>query len=96
MNIRRVALTINGAERFVFCNPEKDTLADVLRRVGLTGTKIGCNVGLCGACSVIYDGKLIRSCVKKMKNVEDYAEITTIEGIGSPNYPHPLRWPEGR
>lgn len=91
MNIRRVALTINGAERFVFCDPEKDTLAEVLRRVGLTGTKIGCNVGLCGACSVIFNGELIRSCVKKMKNVEDYSEITTIEGIGSPNYPHPLQ-----
>ena len=89
MNIRRVALTINGAERFVFCDPEKDSLADVLRRVGLTGTKIGCNVGLCGACSVIFDGKLIRSCVKKMKNVEDYSEITTIEGIPCSACPDP-------
>ncbi len=66
MIIRRVALTINGAVRFAICAPEEDSLSDVLRRVGLTGTKIGCNVGLCGACSVIFNGKLIRSCVKKM------------------------------
>ena len=52
MNIRRVPLIINGAERFVFCDPAKDTLATVLRRVGLTGTKIGCGIGICGACSV--------------------------------------------
>ena len=78
MNIRRVPLIINGAERFVFCDPAKDTLATVLRRVGLTGTKIGCGIGICGACSVIYNGKLIRCCTKKMKNVEDNAVITTI------------------
>jgi aldehyde oxidoreductase len=91
MNIRRVPLIINGAERFVFCDPEKDTLAIVLRRIGLTGTKIGCNIGICGACSIIYNGKLIRCCTKKMKNVEDNAEITTIEGIGTPNHLHPLQ-----
>ena len=48
MNIRRIPLIINGAERFVFCDPDKDTLATLLRRIGLTGTKIGCllrNIG---------------------------------------------------
>ena len=91
--IKRIPLTINGAERFVFCDPEKDTLADALRRLGLTGTKIGCNKGLCGACTVIYNGKLVRSCVKKMKTIADCDEVITIEGIGTPMHPHPLLLP---
>ena len=91
MKIRRMALIINGAERFVFCDAEKDSLAEVLRRIGLTGTKIGCNIGVCGACSVLLEGQVVRACAKKMKNVADYAKITTIEGIGSPDHLHPLQ-----
>ncbi len=91
MKLRKIWLKINGANRMAVVNPEKDSLADVLRRMGLTGTKIGCNAGQCGACSVILDGKLIRSCVRKIKNVPDYAEITTIEGIGTSQNLHPIQ-----
>lgn len=91
MNIRRIPLIINGAERFVFCDVEKDTLATLLRRIGLTGTKIGCNIGICGACSVILDGEVVRACTKKMKNIKDNSEIITIEGIGTPFNLHPLQ-----
>jgi len=91
MALRKMWLKINGATRILVCDPEQDSLADVLRRIGLTGTKVGCNAGQCGACSVILDGKLVRSCVKKIKNMEDYAEITTIEGIGTPLNLHPLQ-----
>jgi len=89
--LRKVWLKINGVNRMLVCNPEKDSLADVLRRIGLTGTKIGCNAGQCGACSVIQDGKVIRSCIKKMKTVPDYSEIITIEGIGTPQHLHPIQ-----
>ncbi len=82
---------INGLERFVTCDPEKDTLAEVLRRLGLTGVKIGCGTGQCGACSVILNGKVVRSCTKKMKSVPESSEITTIEGIGTPQHLHPLQ-----
>ncbi|MDO4552282.1 MAG: molybdopterin-dependent oxidoreductase [Bacillota bacterium] len=91
MNLKRTTLFINGANRAFLFDPEKDTLADVLRRAGLTGTKVGCGVGVCGACSVIVDGKVIRSCTKKMKTLDNYARVTTIEGIGIPNHPHPLQ-----
>ncbi|MEN6448235.1 MAG: molybdopterin-dependent aldehyde oxidoreductase, partial [Syntrophaceae bacterium] len=68
------------------------TLAEVLReRLFLTGTKIGCGKGECGACSVIMDGKVIRSCITRMKNVPDGAVITTIEGVGTPQSLHPLQ-----
>lgn len=66
-------------------------MADVLRRIGLTGVKIGCGIGVCGVCSVLVDGKVVRSCTKKMKTVKEFAEITTIEGVGTPNHLHPLQ-----
>lgn len=91
MTLRRVALTINGVDRHVICDPDQDTLAEVLRRHGLTSVKIGCNTGQCGACSVLLDGKVIRSCVKKMKTVKDGAEIVTVEGIGLASALHPLQ-----
>lgn len=87
-----MTLNINGADRMFICDPEKDTLASVLRRLGLTGTKVGCGTGVCGACSVILDGKVIRSCTKKMKSVEEYSSVTTIEGIGTVLHPHPLQY----
>ena len=91
MNLKKMTLNINGADRMFICDPAKDTLADVLRRLGLTGTKVGCGMGACGACSVILDGKVIRSCTRKISKVEEYSKVTTIEGIGSVNYPHPLQ-----
>lgn len=91
MSIESKKLIINGQEIIVSCDSEIDTLADVIRATGLTGTKIGCNKGQCGACSVIMDGKVIRSCARKMKAIKDGAEITTIEGIGTQKNPHPLQ-----
>jgi aldehyde oxidoreductase len=86
-----MSLKINGVERFVVCDPEVDTLAEVLRRMGLTGVKVGCGTGVCGACSIILNGEVVRSCTKKMKRVDEFSEITTIEGIGTPQHLHPLQ-----
>ena len=82
---------VNGVERNLIVDGES-SLADVLRgQLGLTGTKVGCGTGECGACNVILNGKLVRSCVYKMKRVEDGDQITTIEGIGTPDELHPLQ-----
>jgi len=84
-------LIVNGMPRTVVVDPEA-SLAQVLRKqLGLTGVKIGCGTAMCGACSVIMDGKVVRSCVAKMKKIEDNANITTIEGIGTPYNLHPLQ-----
>jgi aldehyde oxidoreductase len=91
MKLTRMSLTINGVERPVVCDPEKDSLAIAIRRMGLTGTKIGCGTGVCGACSVILNGKVVRSCARKMKSIPEFSEITTIEGIGTPQHLHPLQ-----
>lgn len=91
MELRKMFLVINGVERIIDCDPERETLADVLRRIGLTGTKVGCRTGQCGICNVILDGKLVRSCIRKMKTIPDRASVTTIEGIGQPGHLHPLQ-----
>ncbi|WP_020590124.1 molybdopterin-dependent aldehyde oxidoreductase [Desulfobacter curvatus] len=84
-------LLVNGIERTVFVN-EDDTLATVLRNcLSLTGVKVGCDQGQCGACNVILNSKLVRSCITKMKRVPDDSRITTIEGIGTPDNLHPIQ-----
>lgn len=89
--MQKKVITINGSPRTVIAGPET-SLADVLRQqLGMTGTKIGCDKGQCGACSVIMDGKVIRSCVTKMKRVEEGADIITIEGVGTPENLHPIQ-----
>ena len=60
-------------------------------RLLLTGCKIGCGQGHCGACNVIVDGKVTRSCITKLSRIRDNAEITTIEGIGTLSDMHPLQ-----
>jgi aldehyde oxidoreductase len=91
MKLRKMWLNINGVNRMFICDPEKDSLADVLRRMGLTGTKVGCDAGVCGSCSVILNDKLVRSCIKKIRTVEEYSSVLTIEGIGTPTHLHPIQ-----
>ncbi len=84
-------IVVNGIPRRLVVSGD-DTLATVLRaNLGLTGTKVGCGEGQCGACSVLIDGKVTRSCATKMRRVTDGAKITTIEGIGTPDNLHPLQ-----
>ena len=91
MSLERRTFIINGVERFLVVDPEKDVLSDVLRRGGLTGVKVGCKIGVCGACTVLLNGKAIRSCNRKISAVEEYSELLTIEGIGAPGRLHPLQ-----
>ena len=84
-------LIINGTERTIVVEGT-ESLAQVLRdRLLLTGCKIGCGEGHCGACNVIVDGKVTRSCITKISKVADYAKVETIEGIGPLDNLHPLQ-----
>jgi aldehyde oxidoreductase len=84
-------LKVNGLQRTLIVDQEA-LLSDVLRKqLHLTGVKVGCATGTCGACNVILNGKLVRSCVTRMKRVENLSTITTIEGIGTPLSLHPLQ-----
>jgi carbon-monoxide dehydrogenase small subunit len=79
-----VELTVNGLERKGTIE-SRMTLADFLREVcRLTGTHLGCEHGVCGACTVLVDGEAVRSCLVFAVQV-DGAEVTTIEGIASPD-----------
>ena len=73
-------------------NVDSDTpLLWVIREeIGLTGTKFGCGIGQCGACSVHVDGELLRSCMLPISAVTDKQKITTIEGL-SPDSNHPVQ-----
>ncbi len=76
-------LTINGTAQSVDL-PDDVPLLWVLRdEVGLTGTKFGCGVAACGACTVHIDGEAVRSCQVALADV--WGEVTTIEGLGTPN-----------
>ncbi|MDR3618634.1 MAG: (2Fe-2S)-binding protein [Paludisphaera borealis] len=86
----RIALTINGARREMDVAPWT-TLLDALReRLGLTGTKKGCDHGQCGACTVLVDGRRINSCLT-LAVMKDGAEVTTIEGLAEGEAFHPLQ-----
>ena len=75
-----IALNVNGAVHRLFVQPWH-TLLHVLREeIGLTGAKRGCNQGICGACSVLIDGEVVRGCLSLAVNCTG-REITTIEGL---------------
>ena len=78
--LSQVSLTVNGISHDVAVEPRR-LLSDALRHdVGLTGTHVGCEHGVCGACTVLVDGKPMRSCLMLAVSAQDY-EITTVEGL---------------
>jgi len=85
-----VSATING-EPVQFMADVRDSLLEALReRIGLTGTKEGCNNGNCGACAVILDGRLVNSCCVMAAEVEG-SEITTVEGLAQADHLTPIQ-----
>ncbi len=84
-----ITLRVNGQEATVDVSPDMPLLWVLRDTLGLTGTKFGCGIGACGACTVLLDGKATRSCTLRVSQVGD-REITTIEGL-SPNGDHPLQ-----
>jgi len=85
-----VTLRVNGVEHPLTVAP-RDILADTLRdRLGLTGTRLGCEHGVCGSCTVLFDGEPVRSCLLLTAQC-DRAEIRTVEGLSRDGEPHPLQ-----
>ncbi|WP_425485427.1 (2Fe-2S)-binding protein [Chthonobacter rhizosphaerae] len=85
-----VTLRVNGEETRFDVDP-RTTLLDALRdRLHLTGTKKGCGLGQCGACTVHLDGRRIVSCLT-LAVMADGASVTTIEGLGTPDALHPMQ-----
>ncbi|MCU0622053.1 MAG: (2Fe-2S)-binding protein [Gemmatimonadales bacterium] len=87
---RSVTLTVNGQPHTVEVEP-RALLVHVLRdELHLTGTHIGCDTSQCGACTVVLDGRAVKSCTLLAVQAEGLP-ITTIEGMGSPDALHPLQ-----
>jgi carbon-monoxide dehydrogenase small subunit len=85
-----ITLRLNGAEHTANVEPRR-SLVDFLRHdVGLVGTHVGCEHGVCGACTVLLDGRTVRSCLLFAAQA-DGCELTTIEGIGTEGELHPLQ-----
>ena len=90
MNSVKISVTINGRKFELEIEPNL-TLLDLLREeLGLTGTKCGCEVGECGACTVLFNGKAVNSCLVLAPQI-DGQEIVTVEGLASENGLHPLQ-----
>ena len=81
---------INGRQRTVDVDPSKPLLWVIRENLGLTGTKFGCGIAQCGACTVQVDGEAIRSCITPVSSIEGKA-VTTIEGLSKENDLHPLQ-----
>jgi len=81
---RKVTVTVNGTRHEIGNVEPRLLLSDFLRdTLGLTGTHVGCEHGVCGACTVLMNGDSVRSCLTLAVQA-DGAEITTVEGLGSP------------
>ena len=85
-----IELNVNGEKRRVEAEPAMPLLWVLREELGLTGTKFGCGIAQCGACTVHLDGAAIRSCVTPVGAVAGRA-VTTVEGLAEPGERHPLQ-----
>jgi carbon-monoxide dehydrogenase small subunit len=87
---QRITLTVNGVAHTLTV-PARRTLADALRDdLGLTGTHLGCEHGVCGACTVLLDGRAVRSCLLLAVQA-DGREVLTVEGLAQGDRLHPIQ-----
>jgi isoquinoline 1-oxidoreductase alpha subunit len=84
------AFTVNGKSYRLDVEPQMPLLWALRNEIGLTGTKYGCGIAQCGACTVIIDDKAVRSCVTPVSGIEG-KQITTIEGLAAGGKPHPVQ-----
>ena len=85
-----INLKVNGVPRSVTAEPDTPLLYVLRNDLELNGAKYGCGLSQCGACTVLVDGRAVRSCVTPISALET-SEITTLEGLGSIDKPHVLQ-----
>ena len=85
-----INIKVNGAMHSVPAEPDTPLLYVLRNDLGLNGAKFGCGLAQCGACTVLVDGKPARSCVTPIDTLGQ-SEITTVEGLGTLEHPHPLQ-----
>jgi nicotinate dehydrogenase subunit A len=85
-----ISIKVNGSRRSVPAEADTPLLYVLRNDLGLNGAKFGCGLSQCGACTILLDGRAMRSCVTATGSIGD-AEITTIEALGTVEKPHPLQ-----
>jgi nicotinate dehydrogenase subunit A len=85
-----INIKVNGALHSVPAEPDTPLLYVLRNDLGLNAAKFGCGLAQCGACTVLVDGKPVRSCVTPIDTLGQ-SEITTVEGLGTLEHPHPLQ-----
>lgn len=85
-----IPLKVNGTMHTLDLDPSTPLLYALSDDLGLRGPKFGCGLGECGACTVIINGQATRSCITPVSSVKE-ADVTTLEGIGTIEKPHPLQ-----
>ncbi len=85
-----LVLVVNGKQRKVSAPPDESLLSVLRERLQLTGTKYGCGEGQCGACTVLLDGRPVRSCRTKVAEAAGH-QVTTIEGLAKGDRLHPVQ-----
>jgi nicotinate dehydrogenase subunit A len=85
-----IKLKVNGSSRTVTAEPDTPLLYVLRNDFGLNAAKFGCGLAQCGACTVLVDGKPMRSCMTEISDV-DQSDIVTLEGLGTVEKPHPLQ-----
>lgn len=89
---QRKSLNVNGRTATVSVDDLDMPLLYALRdNLALRGPRFGCGLGQCGACTVHIDGRAVRSCVTPLSHVSEQQRIVTLEGLGSPQRPHPVQ-----
>jgi nicotinate dehydrogenase subunit A len=86
----KISLKVNGRLHTLELEPETPLLFALSDEIGLRGPKFGCGMAQCGACTVMLRGQVVRSCVMPVGAVGQ-DEVTTLEGLGTPEKPHPLQ-----
>jgi len=85
-----ISLKVNGSSRSITAEPDTPLLYVLRNDFELNGAKFGCGLAQCGACTVLIDGRPVRSCITQISSLGN-AEITTIEGLGTVEQPHPVQ-----
>ena len=86
------SLNVNGKRVSIsYDDPQMPLLYALRDNLGLHGPRFGCGLGQCGACTVHIDGTAVRSCVTPIDTVTDKQKVVTLEGLGSPQKPHPVQ-----
>ncbi len=88
--MKEITLKVNGRQHLLAVDPETTLLFVLNDELGLRGPRFGCGMAQCGACSVMMRGQVVRSCVMPLKAVGQ-DEVTTLEGLGTPEQPHPIQ-----